>query len=149
MHPPNVSPVENLETLRLDPRFELRRHLSPNEIELFVGVDHHGDVQAVDAVVDARQPDARDRDGVHPAALNLAHQLGVVTGHAAGVDANSHRSARDAPPFLRHVVQRIMPARSGWRSRTQFDTRRTPPESREGSASHVDGDLKQRAAGDL
>jgi hypothetical protein len=82
VHPAAIRPVEDHEALGLQAGLQPGPHLLEDEVQLVVGVVHHGDAERVDGLVDLGHADRRQHARVERAQAHLAHDVGIVAGHA-------------------------------------------------------------------
>ena len=75
----------------------------------------------MDLAVDLGEPGGGQQRRVEGAEPHLADQIGVVAGHAAGVETQGHPSARELLPARGELLQGGVPARAGGDERGHLD----------------------------
>src|SRR5262249_33518643 len=123
LRPAAAAPVEQDETLRLNPLADLRRELVGDVVQLVVRLEEERDVEDVEGRVDAAEADRRERRRLEGVDAHLAQDLRLVTLRAAGEDRDRDGPASRRPPLLGHLLHALVPHRSLGGDRRELDGR--------------------------
>jgi hypothetical protein len=115
VYPAGLSPVQHLETLRLEEGLELRGETLPDVVQLRVGAEHHRHLQRLDFRDDLLQAGAAQGGSVQLPDAHLAYHVGLASGHATGIDAEPDGAARDILPGRSDVAKGVVPGGALWR----------------------------------
>ena len=121
VQPAAIRPVQDDVALLLHVGFEARPHLVEDVVHLLVGGEHHRDAERVHVLVNLRHANRGEHAALQRPHLHLAHDIGVVAGHAAGKEHDLHATVRDLAPLVRDFLQHLVPARAIGHERRHLD----------------------------
>src|ERR1017187_10010938 len=121
LYPAGVAPIQYQVTFVQDSLFESGCDTVAHVIQLFVVVEHHGDLEGGHALVDVAQASTGQGRGLDRPGPQPADGVRVVAHDATGADGQVDIAVGYLLPFGAHVLHHLVPLRIGGRERGHND----------------------------
>ncbi len=146
VNPAGIAPIQNDEPALRESFFQAVRDVVADVVQLFVGREHHGNLERGNGRVDPAQTRARERDRLQLLDAQLLDHFGLVALLAAGINLQLDLSAGSFLPLLAHIEQDFVPAGSLGDQRAKTDDGLRRQRRREQNAEQDNADHQKHGS---